>query len=94
MSRIYVGAIGVKITLDALVTLSSTAMVIIHYRSKEGEVRGSFPATLESLRYISYTTTSTLDLPVPGEIYYQGEVEMVGYKGKTEIRKIRVYPSL
>lgn len=94
MSKLYVGTVGWKVRLDALTTLPTTAVATIFYKNKIGDIRGSFPAVIESDRYVSYTTLNSSDLRYSGEMYLQGEIDMPGYHGKTEIVRVRVYPAL
>lgn len=82
---IFKGDIGVKITVDTVIDVSSATVKKIFYRKPDG-TSGYWTGTLEADNtHLSFTTTVLTDLDVVGMWTCQSYVEMPGFSGFGEV---------
>jgi hypothetical protein len=83
MSKVYIGDIGTKLSLDIGENVSTATVKRIYYLKPDGK-EGWWAATLETGNLILSYTTKAGDLDVAGSWKLQAYVEMTAWKGLSE----------
>jgi hypothetical protein len=84
----YLNDTGTLISIDLQEDLSTYAVLIIKYK-KPDETTGEWPAVLNGLGTVTYTTEYG-DLDMVGTWYVQVYVEMTGWRGHSSITSFGV----